>query len=58
MGKSTAADVTGGMQGKVTELVSAVEQGIPVAIVNASKPNRVYRALVGEQVGGTIIEKE
>jgi isopentenyl phosphate kinase len=58
MGKSTSADVTGGMQGKVTELVSAVEQGIPVAIVNASKPNRVYRALVGEKVEGTIIEKE
>jgi isopentenyl phosphate kinase len=29
-----------------------------VAIVNAAKPNRVYRALVGEKVEGTIIEKE
>ncbi|MCW4044024.1 MAG: isopentenyl phosphate kinase [Candidatus Bathyarchaeota archaeon] len=55
--KSTAADVTGGMLGKVTELIPAVEQGIPVAIVNASKPNRVYRALVGEKVEGTLIEK-
>jgi isopentenyl phosphate kinase len=45
------------MLGKVTELIPAVEQGIPVAIVNAAKPNRVYRALIGEKVEGTIIEK-
>jgi isopentenyl phosphate kinase len=57
LGKSTAADVTGGMLGKVTELIPAVEQGTPIAIVNAAKPNRVYRALIGEKVEGTIIEK-
>jgi len=57
LGRSTAPDVTGGMLGKVTELIPAVEQGIPVAIVNAAKPNRVYRALIGEKVEGTIIEK-
>jgi isopentenyl phosphate kinase len=55
---STAADVTGGMLGKVAELVPAVEQGIPVAIVNAAKPNRVYKALMGETVEGTVVEKE
>ena len=58
LGGSTAADVTGGMVGKIAELVSAVEQGIPVAIVNAAKPNRVYKALMGEAVEGTVIEKE
>jgi len=58
IGGSTAADVTGGMLGKITELVSAVEQGIPVAIVNAAKPNRVYKALMGDAVEGTVIEKE
>ena len=57
LGRSTAPDVTGGMLGKVTELIPAVEQGIPVVIVNAAKPNRVYRALIGEKVEGTIIEK-
>jgi len=57
LGKSTAADVTGGMLGKITELIPAIEQGIPVTIVNAAKPNRVYRALIGEKVEGTIIEK-
>jgi isopentenyl phosphate kinase len=58
LGKSMASDVTGGMLGKVTELIPAVEEGISVAIVNAAKPNRVYRALIGEKVEGTIIEKE
>jgi len=54
----TKTDVTGGMPGKVSELVQAVEGGIPVEIVNASKPNRVYKSLLGESVEGTKIEKE
>jgi isopentenyl phosphate kinase len=57
LGKSTAADVTGGMFGKVSELIPALEKGIPVAVVNASKPSRIYRALTGEKTEGTIIEK-
>jgi isopentenyl phosphate kinase len=57
LGRSTVADVTGGMLGKMTELVPAIEQGIPVAIVNAAKSNHVYKALIGEKVEGTIIEK-
>jgi len=58
LGGSTAADVTGGMVGKIAELVQAVEQGIPVAIVNAAKANRIYKALMGEPVEGTVIKKE
>jgi isopentenyl phosphate kinase len=58
LGKSTAADVTGGMLGKIAELIPAVEQGIPVTIVNAAKPNRTYKALIGDIVEGTVIEKE
>jgi isopentenyl phosphate kinase len=58
LGGTTMTDVTGGMVGKITELVPAVEQGIPVALVNAAKPNRVYKALMGEAVDGTVIEKE
>jgi isopentenyl phosphate kinase len=57
LGGSTASDVTGGMLGKISELVSAVEQGISVAMVNAAKTNRVYKALIGEKVEGTVIEK-
>jgi isopentenyl phosphate kinase len=58
LGKSNACDVTGGMFGKIAELIPALEQGIPVKIVNASKPNYIYKALKGEKVEGTLIEKE
>jgi len=58
LGKSTAADVTGGMVGKIAELIPAIAQGIPVAIVNAAKSNRIYKALMEEAVEGTVIEKE
>ncbi len=58
IGKSIACDVTGGMFGKMYELLPAIEQKIPVIIVNATKPDNVYRALQGETVKGTIIEKE
>jgi isopentenyl phosphate kinase len=56
--KPTACDVTGGMFGKMAELLPVVEKGIPVKIVNATKPNYIYKALKGEEVEGTLIEKE
>ena len=58
LGEPTACDVTGGMFGKMTELVPAIEQGIPVTIVNGTKQDYIYKALSGEKVEGTIIEKE
>jgi isopentenyl phosphate kinase len=58
LGKSTTRDVTGGMFGKVSELLFAIEQGIPVTIVNATEPNLVCKALKGENVKSTVIEKE
>jgi len=58
IGRSTACDVTGGMFGKIAELMPAIEHGIPVSIVNAAKPNYVYKALRREKVEGTLIEKE
>jgi isopentenyl phosphate kinase len=51
-------DVTGGMLGKITELLPAIEHGTPVMLVNASKPNNIYDALKGKKVEGTLIEKE
>jgi len=50
-------DVTGGMQGKIAELTPAIEEGIPTLIVNASKPQRISKALRGEKVIGTILRK-
>jgi isopentenyl phosphate kinase len=57
LGTSTACDVTGGMLGKITELQPALEQGIPVTIVNATKPNYIYKALKKERIDCTLIEK-
>jgi isopentenyl phosphate kinase len=56
--RPTVHDVTGGMLGKVMELLPAVEHGIPVIIVNASKPGNVYSILEGKPVEGTVIGKE
>ncbi len=54
---SKATDVTGGMLGKIRELVPAIEHNIQALLVNAAKPLRVYKALRGKEVTGTIIEK-
>ncbi|MEM2936158.1 MAG: hypothetical protein QW231_03160, partial [Candidatus Bathyarchaeia archaeon] len=54
--EAQVTDVTGGMLGKILELMPAVAQGVKAIIVNASKPNYIYRVLKGERVPGTIIE--
>jgi isopentenyl phosphate kinase len=58
LGKPTECDVTGGMFGKIAELMPAIEQGIPVKMVNATEPNYICKTLKGEKVKGTIIEKD
>jgi len=55
--KSQGTDVTGGMAGKIAEIIPAVEQGIPVTITGATKALSIYRALTGQSVLGTEIEK-
>jgi len=55
--KAKVTDVTGGMLGKIMELIPAIEQKIPVVIVNAAKPNNICKALNDEKVVGTIINK-
>ncbi len=58
LGKATACDVTGGMFGKMAELIPALEEKIPVMVVNAKEPRNVCRALQGAEVKGTLIKKE
>jgi isopentenyl phosphate kinase len=58
LGKAAVCDVTGGMYGKMAELVPAVEQRIPVTVVNAKEPHNICRALQRVKVKGTLIEKE
>jgi isopentenyl phosphate kinase len=55
--KPTVCDVTDGIAGKVAELVPAIEKRVRVIIVNALKPGNIYKALEGETVEGTVIEK-
>lgn len=57
LGKPTVCDVTGGMFGKIEELLPALERGITATIVNATKPNHIYRALKRDSIEGTTIEK-
>ncbi len=54
--KPKMMDVTGGMFGKVLELIPAVEHGVHVTIMNALEPDNIYKALKGEAVG-TFIER-
>ena len=55
--EAKVTDVTGGMLGKIAELMPSIEKGITALIVNAAKPKNVYKALKGEKVIGTLIEK-
>jgi len=55
--EAKVTDVTGGMLGKIAELIPSIEKGITALIVNATKPKNVYKALKGEKVIGTLIEK-
>ncbi|MGE5638325.1 MAG: isopentenyl phosphate kinase [Chloroflexota bacterium] len=50
-------DVTGGMAGKVAELIPVVEQGIPVTFTGATRAMSILRALAGQSVAGTEIRK-
>ncbi len=55
LGESTSTDVTGGMFGKISELITAVEKGIEVIVMNASKPGRMQEVLAGRDFIGTRI---
>ena len=57
IGKAVNTDVTGGMAGKIAELIPAIEQGIRVTITGATKGLSIYRALTDQSVLGTEIEK-
>ena len=55
--KTKVTDVTGGMLGKISELIPVINKGIQALIVNATKENHIYKALKGEKIG-TLIKKE
>jgi len=54
-GPANVPDASGGMRGKLTEIIPAVSAGIQVVIVNLKKPHRLERAIAGKTVKGTEI---
>ena len=55
VGDTTHTDVTGGMQGKLSEAAEAVKGGADVIMVNAFEAGRVKAAIRGEKVIGTFL---
>lgn len=53
--KTQEGDVTGGIKGKLKEIIALAEKGVPSQIINATVPGRLKKALSGEKVTGTLI---
>jgi isopentenyl phosphate kinase len=53
LGQSVGVDVTGGMQTKVIEMLSLVDQipGLEIVIFSGEKPDNILHALIGENPG-------
>jgi isopentenyl phosphate kinase len=54
-GPANAPDVSGGMRGKLTEILPAVRAGVKVVIINLNNPVRLRAAIAGKPVRGTRI---
>lgn len=56
VGKSAAADVTGGMQAKVNEMLELAQEnpGLKIQIFSGTNPGNLVRALMGELLGTEI----
>jgi len=54
---SQTQDVTGEMAGKMKEVLTAVEGGMQVMILNGLVPGRIAKALKGESVVATVLER-
>ncbi len=57
MDTTTNIDVTGGMVGKIKELLELAHIGIESEIINAGCENLIEKALCGQKVRGTIIKQ-
>jgi isopentenyl phosphate kinase len=57
IGKSSGADVTGGMESKVKQMLELVQQNpeLTIQIFSGIEPGNIVRALTGETLG-TVIE--
>jgi len=55
---TTNIDVTGGMIGKIKELLELADIGIESKIINANEPKAILNALEGKKVRGTVIKRD
>jgi isopentenyl phosphate kinase len=55
LGPSAGVDVTGGMRGKLEELLDLADEGVSSTIFNAEKKGMIERVLAGKRVG-TLVE--
>ncbi|MGB7545776.1 MAG: isopentenyl phosphate kinase [Methanothrix sp.] len=58
IGASAGVDVTGGMRGKLEELLELADRGTESVIFNAGKKGNITRALKGESVGTRIVRSK
>lgn len=56
-GKGNIIDVTGGMGGKIKELINLLDWGVESEIINANQQGLLKKALEGQEVQGTTIKK-
>ena len=56
--KGNIVDVTGGMGGKIKELIGLLDLGIESEIINANQEGLLKKALKGEKVRGTTIKRK
>lgn len=57
-GPANVPDASGGMRGKLNEIVPAVRAGVKVVIINLNKPQRLQKAFTGHPVKGTTISEK
>jgi isopentenyl phosphate kinase len=57
VGKAAGADVTGGMESKVTQMLDLVQQNreLKIQIFSGAEPGNIQRALTGETLGTWIV---
>jgi isopentenyl phosphate kinase len=58
IGAAKGTDVTGGMKGKLDELLRLADMGIESEIISGFVPGDLKRTLLGERGAGTIINKD
>ncbi len=57
LGESSGVDVTGGMHGKILELLDLADMGTSSVIFNAAVPGNISKAIQGESIGTAVVRQ-